>query len=841
MLFRGRQSSDNRGYTLQTVIVMAILVAAAVGASVVLYRAINSNTDVRSLTDTAGTNAPSRPHNLVVEKTLETVGSRTVSSATVRWSPPLYTGFTRFEEQPGEGEQPVDATPASLLYRAEYGCAAPNGDISELADITLENIPDSTPDPTDMASTTDIDESKLDTDGPQTYFGESAELSLPARILGELFPVSMPPETVYCILRATAYTCPDAQTQPCANPGDNESRTNDPLSGDEIYSLESELIRFELSRTPTKTQNPEAVVSYFYVLDTATPPNRVHHNRVDVTWDAPEYTGIGDALIYEIRWKQRKTNEDETNFGPAPPRDPALPPLPPPNPFDPRFFRQCTLSNTHTIELPLDVNPLSTLARHAGSELAVDIRITPYAVTETVAVQAVPTNSPTPFHCDFMQELDTDNYIELPDILLTPAIPISLNNQESATNPSSSEINLRFDSIPAADAAKRTALNDSSIDVKVRWRVDADEEESVDSYDLTWSRADGIGSAGLVKIEKSGDPKVFPYLPTSATPPNPAMTLEADLDLENDKAYNFVLTKNFVDGEAVSVSLCSIVSHPQRTPAPEVEIVPRSTELIVRIAFPDQERFCNSEALALSAPLTILSAPTTEHYKVRVYDPTSVCASPGNYPDRQCASDAHNDCLMVTTVAPIPSAEEVIVMGLTASTTYEVEVIAGHTCNTTAKTIGFTIPSPNPDERGFPSAPVVMQATTTAAVTLPAAPTNVSATFLPSDAAVNYDRWRLSWDEVIDATSYLFTIHHDTAMTDNARRYAHTPSSREASFAARAPVAAFTCNSGSTLTCTVPDDDPSSSAPHTNLKFEVWSVSNAGISATSAMQTTAEP
>lgn len=794
MLFRGRQSScDNRGYTLQTVIVMAILIAAAVGASVVLYRAINSNTDVRSLTDTAGTNAPSRPHNLVVEKTLETVGSRTVPSATVRWSPPLYTGFSRF----GEDEQPVDASSASLLYRAEYGCAD-SAVIGDLADITLENIPDSTPDPTDMVSTTDIDESKLDTDGPQTYFGESTELSLPTRILGELFPASMPPETVYCILRATAYTCPDAPAQDCANPGDNESRTgaDDVLTGNEIYSLESELIRFELSRAPTEILNLEAVVPQDGVTST--------NNRVDLSWDTPEYTGVDVAHLYEIKWAQREEDETKTDFD-SPGFD---------NPDVAYADTICTVANGHSLDLTLNADTGDTT-----NELIVDVRITPYAVSQADAAAAVP-NAFTCPTLNKISEISTDLIgIELLEVQAPSIVPPTM----MFTIPTSENI-----PSSATDEQKRTLLNNLFVDMQTSWPA----VTNASSYELEWSRADGSGTANS-RVLPTTNPVTDPVVDT--------------LNLENDRAYNLNLTVNLPDNETVSTGSCVTVSHSQRTPIPDLEVIPISQGLRIRIAPHNQTRFCNSTA-------TTLSAPATQHYKVRVYDPASTCASPGEYPNKKCSSDPttdddHNDCQDVTTVAPIPSAEEVVVTGLTANTTYEVEVIAGHDCDATAKTIGFAIPSPNPMEYGYPSAPVVMQATTMSAVTLPAAPTNVSATFSPSDTTVNYDRWTLSWDEVSGATSYLFTIDHDTTMPTppdtNARRYAYTPSlSRATSFAARAPVDEFSCSkSGTTLSCTVPDDDQSSVLPpaHTDLKFEVWSVSNAGISATSAMQTTAEP
>ena len=806
---RGR---DNRGYTLQTIIVMSILIAAAVGASVVLFRAVSTNTDVRSLTDLAGSNAPSRPHGFSVEKTV--VSARSVPSATIRWSPPLYTGQTQLE-----------GTPASVLYKVDYGCADPadSADINDLADITLENIPDlDSNNPTDIASTPNTDESKLDIDGPQTHYGNSTELPIPERIPEELFPSSDPPPTVYCILQAQAYTCSDAQTEDCANPGDNASRIddNDPsngreaLTGREIYSLESEPIRFELSRAPTEPQNLMATVSEW----TST------QNRVNLLWDASEYTGTGAAYLYEIKWQQREQDEDETDFDTA---------------TIPDSQTQCTVSNTHSI--PLDLNADSD----TDNELAVDFRITSYAVTTEVARNAVdePPDSPMPpdtpwrsFICpdknSVNQYVDSANpnypVSDAGDLIGFPGGQTDLIGI-LLTTPLPTQPTLTFEAIPTDPAQKRELLSKPYTTVQAQWRVDAGEEDNIDSYELQWSRADGSGALGSLSIKKP-----FQYLPS----PAPANTLEVRLDLEYSRAYNFSFAKKLSTGHAVTTSFCMVMSHPLRTPTPEIEVIPRaSTELLVRIAPPGQERFCDHQMVDR---VFTLSPRVTQHYKVRVYNPASSCS--GDYPNEHC-SDVSNQCQSVTTGQ---AAEEVTVTGLTASTTYEVEVIAGHSCGAPLtppplRTIAIDPPSPNPNRYGHSSPPVTKMATTPATGTsTPVAPANLTATFTADDPADpnDFDRWAVTWDLSSGAVSYLFTIDHQTTPATPAVRYAYTPSTTQTTFAARSPVSEFTCLSSATqVTCTIRDDDPGAGMT-TGLSVNVQAVGTSSISTPSTQTST---
>lgn len=779
---------DNRGYTLQTIIVMSILIAAAVGASVVLFRAVNTNTDVRSLTDLAGSNAPSRPHGFSVEKTLVSVGSpsRDVPSATIRWSPPLYTGQTQLE-----------GTPASVLYKVDYGCADPDDvpAISELADITLENIPDlNSNNPTDTVSTMDRDESKLDPDGAQTHYGDSTELSIPGRIPEDLFPSSGPPDTVspfdtvYCILQAQAYTCSDAQTEDCANPGDNAFRTDNALTGREIYSLESEPIRFELSKAPAEILNLEYVV----------PPEGMTatNNRVDLAWDTPEYTGTDEAFLYEIQWKQREESENEADFDDAS--------------FTPDGTPQCTVGNAHSLDLKLDADD----PPDSVNDLIVDIRITPISATQAIADAAVPPS----FTCPPTDDIHR-NPLDLFGITLVEngSVAANLPTISSIAVPPSGE------TVPTDPDEKRIYLQNSFVNLQATAGIAVPRSRSynLESYELRWSRADGTSFPNS-KVIPAPDPVAHP---TETTQEIYRSTVT--LNLENDKAYNFDLIANFNNGETRSASRCAVVSHSQRTSAPELEVTPISTtELLVRIAPQNQARFCRISTYRIPPP-------NTQHYKLRVFEPASACT--GNYPDTQC-SDNSNQCITVTTGAR-PSAEEVTITGLTINTPYEVEVIAGHTCDATANTIGFTIPAPNPNSYGYPSAPVTKEVTTLSSDgTAPAAPTGVSATFTAADSTVNYDRWNLSWTEVSGATGYLFTIDHDTSQPappdTDAKRYVYTPSTRETSFSARSPVGEFTCTkSGTTITCTVRDDDQASTSPHTNLEFKVWSVSASGISA----------
>ena len=769
---------DNRGYTLQTVIVMSILIAAAVGASVVLYRAVSSNTDARSVTDLAGSNAPSRPHGFSVERTVASVGTpaRSVPSATIRWSPPLYTG-----------QPELEGTPASLLYKVDYGCADPadSAEISDLADITLENIPDDPAnDPMDTTPANNIDESRLDPDGPQTNYGDSTELSIPERILEVLFPSAMPPDTVYCILQAQAYTCSDAQTEDCANPGDNASRTDAALTGQEIYSLESDPIRFELNRAPSELQTPAATVQY----RSATPPN-----RVDLSWETPEYTGAGAAYLYEIRWQQREPGEDEPDFDAV---------------SFPTTRIQCTVGNTHSIPLPLNADS------DPDNELIADFRITPYAVTAAEAAAAVPTAFACP--ASFASAAAGTSTL-LTGIQLLETQPASVPSPALTLN------RLAATNVPTAtDAEKRTALNNLYVDIQATAVLNVPKTRSynLESFELRWSRADG-GSTPNTRV-----------ISAPATITNPLDTTQdrysapVTLNLENDKAYEFNLTANFDNDETRQASICAVISHSERTPLPDLEVLPISEGLRIRIAPHNQVNFCNTPVTTLSGNL---APPTTQHYKVRVYDPAATCT--GEYPDEQCPNE-YNQCVTVTTGTTSPSAEEVVAAGLTAGTSYEAEVIAGHDCDSSAKTIGFTIPSPNPNNYGYPSAPVVQSAVPLAASTAITAPSGLTVTYDSGES-----EWTAQWGVVTGAVGYFFILDHDSADNADATRYAYIPSGRTTSFSTPAPINPFTCSrssDGTMLSCVVDDDGNTA----TDFTVTVQAVGSSGVSTATSVTTT---
>ena len=774
---------NNGGYTLQTVIVMSILIAAAVGASVVLYRAVSSNTDARSVTDLAGSNAPSRPHGFSVERTVASVGTpaRSVPSATVRWSPPLYTG-----------QPELEGTPASLLYKVDYGCGIPGtGDIpSELDRLELDNIPENPTDLTGPSDPANVDESKL---GIQAYYSDSTGINLSAResateLLDNLFPnTTSPPPKAHCILQAQAYTCSNAQTQVCANPDANPPRA---LTGQEIYSLESDPIRFELNRAPSELQTPAATVQY----------RSPTQNRVDLSWETPEYTGAGAAYLYEIQWQQRETDEDATDFEASG--------------FTPQG-EQCTVGNTHSLALTLNHD-----TSDADLELIADIRITPYAVTPATAADAAvppaftcPTTSPTTSEIAGTSTPLTG--IELlatqPASVPSPTLAISIPSSENISSTDT-------------DAQKRAALDNLYVDAQATATVDVPRTRSynLESFELRWSGADG---------EDTPNTRVIPA-PTPMTHPTvltqDRYSVPVTLNLENDKAYNFSLTANFDNDETRQVSICAVIYHSQRTPVPDLEVIPISGGLRIRISPHNQTNFCNGPVTALSSPTT--PAPTTQHYKVRVYSPASTCT--GDYPDGQC-TDVYNQCIAATTGTTRPSAEEVVETGLTAGTSYEVEVIAGHGCDATAKTIGFTIPSPNPNDYGYPSAPVVQSAVPLAASTAITAPSGLTVTYDSGES-----EWTAQWGVVTGAIGYFFILDHDSADNADATRYAYIPSGRTTSFSAPAPINPFTCSrssDGTMLSCVVDDDGNTA----TDFTVTVQAVGSSGVS-TSATATTTQ-
>ena len=742
---------DNRGYTLQTIIVMSILIAAAAGASVVLLRAVSSNTDARSFTDTSGTNVPSRPHSFVVEKTLARVGGRTISptvpSATVRWSPPLYTGFTRFEPTPGEGEQPVDASSASLLYEVEYGCGIPGqGEVpSLLSDLEFGNFDRN---PTDDTATADIDESEL---GLHTLYLENPGVSFidpetdeADAMLQNLFPdTTNPPDTAHCILQAKAYTCPEAPADPCANPDATPPR---PLTNNEIYSLESELILFELSRAPTEILIPEYVVPIEGMTDT--------NNRIDLVWSTPEYTGAHDGHLYEIKWAQREDDEPETDFDASDFDDP-----------DVAYADTiCTAANGYSLDLPLNADS------DTDSELRVDIRITPYATTQGAVAAAIPPN----FTCPSSNARTAGELTDLHGIELVANGSVPVDDLPTLTIPG---VPPSYDSVPTVLADRRTYLQNRFVNLHAEIALEVPKTPSynLENYELRWSRADGTGTTNSRVINAPPPTDFIPPPPPTPPLPHERYSSPVILNLENNRAYNFTLTANFSNGETRTTSNCVVISHPERTPVPALDVIPAAVSLRVRITPLNQANLCNSPIIATPY------YPSTQHYKVRAY--TSVCASPGDYPNKQCATDNYNRCIPAGSAAT-----EIIIPKLTAGISYEVEVIAGHNCNTSAKNISFDIPTPNPNNYGYPSVPVTKRAIPDADVTVPNNLVGIGVSY--AEVSIDHDNdpdtpnevipdqkgsWIVSWEFPIAdrAIGFILTVQHSASFDESMPKFVY--------------------------------------------------------------------
>ena len=79
--------ADSRGYTLQALVVSTILVLAAAGASVILYRVFTGSSDVRSLADLSSETSPGRPSGFAVEPV--PVPPSNWLAPRISWSPPV--------------------------------------------------------------------------------------------------------------------------------------------------------------------------------------------------------------------------------------------------------------------------------------------------------------------------------------------------------------------------------------------------------------------------------------------------------------------------------------------------------------------------------------------------------------------------------------------------------------------------------------------------------------------------------------------------------------------------------------------------------------------------------
>jgi len=254
-------SRDTRGYTLQTVIVSAILLSTAVLASVVLYRAITTNTDVRAFADLTGDNAPTRPHGFSVEHYLHTDdpdadNPEYIPSARVRWSPPLYTG-----------QPQLAGSPTLLGYKTTHHCEDSEG--SDLEDVT---IPD-----------TDMPEELMRPELLQIELVGNRQDVLGSTIDYDDYL------TIHCLIRVSAFTCPEpSPITPCE------------ADGTEIDGLSAEH-RFTISKTPTV---PEILEVRSIELGT--------QQHLMISWENPEYLGTNDheRLIYQIEQRNRAAVDD---------------------------------------------------------------------------------------------------------------------------------------------------------------------------------------------------------------------------------------------------------------------------------------------------------------------------------------------------------------------------------------------------------------------------------------------------------------------------------------------------------------------------------------------------
>lgn len=251
-------SADVNGYTLQTIIVSAVLVLVAVAASIVLYSAISNNADVRAFADLTSENSPTRPSGFTAENYLDD----TVPAVIIRWAPPLYTG------------QPVLAGSPSLLnYEATYNCET--SDAIGLEQVTLSDTP----------SRSDFEIPEIDLGRPQL------QLEISDFVTDPTIP------TANCLLSVRAYTCPDVR--PEARCGINDAKT-----GKEIYGPAS-LYRFVISKIPSALNIMESRIVSVGTDD----------RNLLISWETPIYfdTQNPENLIYRIEWNQRPRTTDPPN------------------------------------------------------------------------------------------------------------------------------------------------------------------------------------------------------------------------------------------------------------------------------------------------------------------------------------------------------------------------------------------------------------------------------------------------------------------------------------------------------------------------------------------------
>ena len=311
-------SRNSAGYTLQTMIVSAVLLIAAVAASVVLYRAINTGSGSYAAADVTSAGAPTQPHNFTVEPyTGLTARNEQVPAARIRWSPPLYTG-----------QQLIAGSAALLNYEARYHCEDGN----------------SAADPADMLLSGDA--ASQDLLSPEITLVGAANSSL----LDD-FATNAALESGHCVLEVRAYTCPDVSAN-------NRCGTDSLKTGAEAYGPAVEH-RFTLSKAPS------APTLINLAAPTVTNPDGTTTTKLLVAWDSPAYTGIGghEALGYRVAWDQTADPDDDA--------------VTPDNPTEVDMI--CTFDNIRTIDLgdgsvtlndrsyQVTITPISLQAAHLAA------------------------------------------------------------------------------------------------------------------------------------------------------------------------------------------------------------------------------------------------------------------------------------------------------------------------------------------------------------------------------------------------------------------------------------------------------------------------------------------
>jgi len=597
--------ADAGGYTLQTIIVSAVLVLVAVTASIVLYTAISNNADVRAFADLTSENSPTRPSGFTIAYDIDRGDDPDnpldpVPTATIGWSPPLYTG------------QPVLAGSPSLLnYEVSYTCAKMDAMDDDGNPIGLEQVAlPETPRRDDVAI-------------PEFNLGRTQVLA----VLDSDFETDDNLLVGNCLISVRAYTCPDASPEdPCG--------INDTKDGSEIYGPASEH-RFVISKLPLSLDLDSIQVE---VLD---------DGGLLIVWENPTYLGTQDPekLIYKVEPNVRPRDED--------------PPSSDEQPFGTTSL--CFSGNSAELDAP-------------PTDMVLDVKVTPQFITD-------PDQELSGTDCPSI-----DQVIDVPDL----AFELFSLEASSAELPPETPTGLTFalanaepQSYDAAPLVARS-VTEELISWNITW---TDPDANADSYLFQWARADGLGQ------------------PESQQVSNPEITLA----LLNGVAYDFSVTAQNAEGVSDPLQACTVVATAHRHLTPNLVVTPRSSELQIKIAPFEQEKYCQSETFCLN---NSCQPPPPAQYKIRVYETAISCDLTRSFPDQLCT----NSDMIYCAEAPTGDAliTERIIANLSADTEYTVEAIAGSRCDAANGTINNTHDGNQPPGILFASLPVTATATVTA-------------------------------------------------------------------------------------------------------------------------------